>query len=221
MGFTANKDGSVTLIAVVVLLAITGLAVTLKNVSSLELDMVANERQYTQGQSTTDGCAYATGKFVRWLVDFDEGVDGNKQFGIPLNDPVAPGILYPDSSVDDQVLATALLRDTVNIDKFELQKDEDGDGKPDYREELAYNPAILPAVVDLRPSGTAATQGTSSLEYDVGYHGGVGLGGAGSGAYTKWYVLVCEGRALDDPNPRVRQRTYGRYRKVLGMPGGL
>jgi hypothetical protein len=210
-----NQNGSVTVIALVVLVAITALGTTLVNLGTLEQNMAANEKFQDADFVEADACIYATAKFLRHLTDLDNGKP-HYQKGIPEGDPLAPGIVYPPSQPDYLAFHQQMLR--TEQDFYEL---DSGDGvtKVIFQEDLTFNPAMLPAMADIRPAEESANPGTAANQFAAGYSAGIGLGGAGGGAFSNWFILMCEGRGLNDPVQGSR-RVYARYRKV-SIPGGL
>lgn len=215
MQLRQDQNGTVTVIALVVLVAITVLGTTMINLGTLEQDMTANEKFQDADFIEADACIYATAKFMRILTDLDNGVP-YFQRGIPVNDPLAPGIIYPPSQPDYLAFDYKMLR--TNEDFYE-QDAGDGVMKVIFQEDLTFNPALLPAMADIRPAPTSATPGTAANQFAAGYSAGPGLGGAGGGSFSSWFTLICEGRGLNDPVQGSR-RVYARYRKV-SIAGGL
>lgn len=210
-----NQNGSVTVIALVVLVAMTALGTTLINLGTLEQNMTANEKFQDADFVEADACIYGTAKFMRHLTDLDNG-SPYLQRGIPENDPVAPGVKYPPSQPDYLTFHFQMTRTDEGF--YELDAEE-GVMKVVFQEDLAFNPTMLPAMADIRPSPTTATPGTAANQFAAGYSAGPGLGGASGGAFSSWFTLICEGRGLTDPVQGSR-RVYARYRKV-SIAGGL
>ena len=111
MQLTLNQKGSVTVIALVVLVAITALGTTLINLGTLEQNMAANEKLQDADFLEADACIYATAKFLRHIGDLQKD-KANFRRGIPEGDPLAPGIVYPPAYSDfsafyDQIIMGA------------------------------------------------------------------------------------------------------------------
>ena len=213
-----DQKGSVTVIALVVLVAVTALAITLINLSNMEQDMATNEKNQDTDFNESDQCVYATAKYLRLLVDLDAGTDGAIQEGIPVGDPKAPGIVYP-STVDFMELHKRLMR-TPGSDPFYEPDPGDGTMKVIFKPAIGFNPNVLPAQGDIRHLEGDITRGTAANQFAAGYSAGVGLGGAGSGSFIKWFIIVCEGRGINQPAAGPAKKVYARYRKA-SIPGGL
>lgn len=206
------EDGSVILIVVVILMATTALGVTLLNLSTSEQNMTTNEKLHENSFYDADSCITVTAKFLRHLTDLDD----KGTYGIDEYDPMAPGIRYP-VSVTKMGFHAKILRspdEPYFIDNggvLEFVFDED----------LGFDGNLLPAVADIRPQGETPSAGMAANQQNAGYSAGIGLGGAGSGGFNEWYIVACEGRGINNAYAPAASRTYGRYRKVPGIPGGL
>ena len=210
----ANEKGSVILIVVVVLIAITAMGITLMNLGSSEQEMTANEQMYEQSFYNADSCVTVTAKFLRHLTDLDD----RGYYGINEGDPIAPGIVYPDS-----VTAMGLHNKIMRSPDESFYTDDNGEEKFLFTEDIGFEERLLPAMADIRPQGETASPGTASNQQIAGYSAGIGLGGASSGGSNEWYIVACQGRGLSTVGGAARAtgRAFGRYRKVAGMPGGL
>ncbi|MBI5550457.1 MAG: pilus assembly PilX N-terminal domain-containing protein [Desulfobacterales bacterium] len=215
MQVTLNKNGSVTVIALVVLVAITALGTTLINLGTMEQNMAANEKFQDADFVEADACVYATAKFLRLTMDLQTDKSAVRQ-GIPEGDPLAPGIVYPPSSSLADFYDRIIMGENQS---FYEQDPDDGVIKVMFAEDLSYNPNMLPALADIRPLDEAPTRGSGANQFAAGYSAGIGLGGAGGGAFSNWFILICEGRSLNDPDQGSR-RVYARYRRV-SIAGGL
>ena len=211
-----DQKGSVTVIALVVLVAVTVLGITLINLSTLEQNMAGNERTQDTDFLEADMCIYTTAKYLRKLVDLNSGPEFQKF--IPEGDPVAPGIQLPPG-VTAQGLGAKLTMQTDPDPFYEIDP-ADNVEKVVFTPDIGFNPAVLPATGDIRPEGTDTYRGTAANEFDGGYSAGIGLGGAGGGSFIRLYTLICEGRGLTEPNTVRAKKVYARYRKV-NIPGGL
>jgi hypothetical protein len=207
-----EKDGSVILIVLVVLMAVTALGVTMLNLGSSEQEMSANEQLHEDSFYDADSCVQVTAKFLRHLTDLDdEGI-----YGIDAGDPIAPGIVYP-SSVTKMGFHAKIMR-SPDEPYF---VDNAGKKEFDFVEDLGFDQNLLAAVADIRPRGETPSPGTAANQQNAGYSAGIGLGGAGSGGFNEWYIVACDGRSVNGGNIQAASRAYGRYKKVPGIPGGL
>ena len=205
-----EQDGSVIMIVVVILMAVTALGLTMMNMGSSEQEMAANEKFYEDSFYDSDSCIQVTAKFLRHLTDQDD----NGIYGIPPGNALAPGVIYPISVGDYMAFHKKIMREPD-------ESFEDTSGAFVFAEDLGFNPNLLAAQADIRPRGETASPGTAANQQNAGYSAGIGLGGAGSGGFNEWYIIACEGRGLGDANPKAMTNAFGRYRKVPGMPGGL
>lgn len=210
----SNENGSIIMIVVVVLIAISALGITLMNLGNSEQEMSANVQEYVQSFYTADSCVTVSAKFLRHLTDLDD----RGYYGISEGDPVAPGIRYPDA-----VTAMGFHNKIMRSADESFYTDDNGEEKFLFTEDLGFAEALLPAMADVRPRGETASPGTASNQQNAGYSAGIGLGGASSGGSNEWYIIACQGRGLSTAGNagRATGRAFGRYRKVAGMPGGL
>ena len=204
-----EQDGSVIMIIVVILMAVTALGLTMINMGSSEQEMAANEKFYEDSFYDADSCVQVTAKFLRHLSDEDD----NANYGIPPGSPLAPGVIYPTSVGDYLAFHHKIMRTKESF--------EDASGPFVFAEDLGFNPNLLAAQADIRPTGAGPSEGTAGLQENAGYSAGIGLGGAGSGGFNEWYIIACEGRGLGDASSKATTTVFGRYRKVPGIPGGL
>ena len=207
----SNESGSVIVIILVVLMAVSAMGVTLMNLGSSEQDMGANLLLHEQSFQTADSCLWVTGKFLHHLYDKDDVGDYN---GIAPGDPQAPGIVYPAS-----VTAMGFHQKIARGAEEAFFTNVSGVQEFLFTEDLGFDENLLPALADIRPRPEEAQAGTSSNQQNAGYSAGVGLGGAGGGGYSEIYIIACQGR--DSSNNRAASTTYARYRKVAGISGGL
>ena len=90
----SNEKGSVIVISLVVLMAISAMGVTLLTLGSSEQDMGTNIQLFEQGFQSSDSCLWMTGKFLHHLYDKDDVGDVS---GILPGDELAPGIINPST----------------------------------------------------------------------------------------------------------------------------
>ena len=206
----ANQHGSVIVIVLVVLVAVTALGVTLIDLSSLEQEMVANDKWQEVSFYDADSCGCTTAKFLNFLnYGSNQGKEG-------VSSAVAPGVRYP-ASVDALGFFNKIMWDP----DASFYTDDSGQKKFLFQEDLGFDETMLPAVADIRPMGAEAMKGSAANQFAAGYSAGIGLGGAGGGSTAKFYVIACEGRGMNNAQPQARGRTFARYRWVAGIPGGL
>ena len=209
--YISNESGSVIVIVMVVLIAVSAMGLTLMNLGSSEQEMGANLQLAEQSFQSADSCLWVTGKFLHHLYDKDDRGDYS---GISPGDPLAPGIVYP-ASVTAMGFHQKITRDPEETFFTNVS------GTPEFLfvEDLGFDQNMLPALADIRPRPEEAQAGTSSNQQNAGYSAGVGLGGASGGGYSENYIIACQGR--DSANGRAASTTYARYRKVAGISGGL
>jgi hypothetical protein len=200
----SNDTGAVLIGAIVVLVAVTAIGVTLIKVSNFEVTMATNEKCKEEARFNAESCAVSGIKLVK-MVSAQASEQGI--LGIPEGNSKILGITYADAEgagtkeeeFAQKVLGT--LSDNVCED-FELTP-------PNMNMDAAAN---------IRPLGGSANAGTAANRQISGYSYGIGLGGAGGGGVNKWFLIACRGGGC---NGNGRHVSYSRYKKVLGIPGGM
>ena len=143
-----EQEGSVIMIVVVILMAVTALGLTMMNMGSSEQEMSANEKFYEDSFYDADSCIQVTAKFLRHLTDQDD----NGIYGIPPGSALAPGVIYPTSVGDYLAFHKKIMRDPD-------ESFEDASGSFVFAEDLGFNPNMLAAQADIRPRGETASPG--------------------------------------------------------------
>jgi hypothetical protein len=199
----SNDKGAVLIGAIIVLVAVTAIGVTLITMSNFEVNMATNEKCTEEARYNAESCSVSGIKLIK-MVSTQASEQGI--LGIPEGDNKILGITYAESEsasskeaeFAQKVLGT--LDDSVCED-FELRQNTNID-----------------AAANIRPLGSSSNAGTASNRQISGYSYGIGLGGAGSGGTAKWYVLASRGNGC---NGYGRHVSYVRYKRVLGVPGGM
>jgi hypothetical protein len=208
MGFKtimSGNKGSVLVGAIVILVAVTVIGITLIIVSNSEVNMAANEKCKEEARYNSESCTVAGIKLVKMTsqVATKEGI-----LGIPEgnNGPI-PGITYADKTDHDSK-------------EEEFARKVIGDFNSGICEDFQLTPADLNmnAGGSIEPAGASANAGTAANRQVSGYSYGIGLGGAGGGGFSRWFVLGCRGGGC---NGTARNISYVRYRRVPGIEGGM
>jgi hypothetical protein len=201
----SDEKGAVLVGAIVVLMAVILIGVTLITISSNEVDMAANEKCMEEARYNSESCAISSIKLIKMVATAaaEEG-----ELGIPEGDSRLPGITY----ADPQFAATKEAEFAMKV-MGRLNGDT-------VCEDLTLNVqnTNLDAVANLIPVGTTGTLGNAGNRYISGYSYGVGLGGAGGGGTSKWFLVACRGDSCGGNGHHI---SYSRYKRVLGIPGGM
>ncbi len=193
----SNQKGAVLLGALVTLMAVTALGSTLLLFSQFELKKTVSEKCMEEARYNSESASMSVAKLIRHISEY---VDDTGDQDIAVASELGPGISYTDSPRDFYKKAIGQA-DDVCIDV-----------------ELTPAGANMDAGADIEPVGTTATQGTAANVQASGYTYGIGLGAAGGGGQSKWYVITgLGGGGMQD----CRHISYSRYRRVLGVAGGM
>jgi hypothetical protein len=199
----SNDKGAVLIGAIIVLVAVTAIGVTLITMSNFEVNMATNEKCTEEARYNAESCSVSGIKLIKMVSTqaAEEGI-----LGIPEGDDKIRGITYADA-------------EGTGTKEEEFAKKVLGVLEDDVCEDfnLSQN-TILDAAANFRPMGSSSNAGTASNRQISGYSYGIGLGGAGSGGTAKWYVLASRGNGC---NGYGRHVSYVRYKRVLGVPGGM
>jgi hypothetical protein len=152
----------------------------------------------------SESSTMAVAKLIRMVSEKadDEGV-----LGIPEGSPLALGIVYPETSGAGSKEAAFALKVLGGPDD---EVCEDATLEPQ-----GFN---MDAGADIQPDGATATAGTAANMQASGYSYGIGLGAAGGGGTSKWFIIAGRGGGgMQD----CRHISYSRYRRVLGVAGGM
>jgi hypothetical protein len=201
----SNETGSILVGTLVVLIVVTVIGVTLVTISNFELDIVVSEKCKEEARYNSESCTISGAKLIK-MVTTEASEQGN--LGISEGDARIQGITYADaqgagtkeSEFAMKVLATDQ-QDTICED-FTLTP-------PNVNMDAAAN---------ILPTGADANMGTAANRQISGYSYGVGLGGAGGGGFSNWYILACRGGGC---NGNGRHVSYTRYKRVPGISGGF
>ena len=201
-----NEDqGAVLLGAIVVLVAITLIGVTLMTISTMEVDMAANEKCKEVARYNGESCAVSTIKLVKMVATM---ASETGELGIPEGDGRIQGITYAEA-----------VSAGTNEAEFALKVlgELDGDTVCDDVTLTPQN-ANMDATANILEDGSTGNMGTASNRQIAGYSYGIGLGGAGGGGISKWVIVACRGGSCGGDG---RHFSYARYKRVLGVPGGM
>jgi hypothetical protein len=201
-GISNSQRGFVLVATVFVLAALSIMGISLSKISSTELYIATNERCKEVARYNGESAAISTSKLIRLVTDLDsKGI-----VGIPQGDPLAQGIEYPPTQSGDnpetefyyKVIGTMPGGDNT-CDDVTLSQN------------LGFD-----ALTDIRTQGPEAVAGARALEFASGYTQGVGVGST-TGGTALYFVVASRGGGCDNANHII----YSRYRKVVGVSGGM
>lgn len=198
-----SQRGAVLLGAIIVLMGVTALGSTLVLMSQFELKRTASEKCMEVARYNSESATMSVAKLVRLVT---ERADDTGTLGISEGDALAPGIVYADTSSGDKAEAFAL----KVLGGADDEACEDVSLQP-----VGFN---MNSGADIEPAGTTATEGTAANIQAGGYTYGIGLGAAGGGGASQWFVIVGRGGGGGQD---CRHISYARYRRVIGVPGGM
>lgn len=201
---SSNQKGAVLLGALVTLMAVTALGSTLLLFSQFELKKTVSEKCMEEARYNSESASMSVSKLVRMV---SERVDETGQMGIEAGSLLAPGISYPEATSETTPEAE-FARKVLEVTFDPVCADVT----------LTPNGADMDSAADIQPDGSTATIGTAANIQAAGYSYGVGLGAAGGGGTSQWFIIAGLGRGgMQD----CRHISYSRYRRVLGVAGGM
>ncbi|MFZ1984896.1 MAG: pilus assembly PilX N-terminal domain-containing protein [Desulfatitalea sp.] len=200
----ANESGSVLVMVMIVLIALTALSLTMINFTTQETKMAGHYKFDKVAFYNGDSGIYGTPKFIRLL--FTEGE------AVPAEDPAQAACvqyLNAGGGADEEILnrifgfegqdTTAALNDTPEHEQNPLAAD------------ISMNGCRIPADINIVPMGPEEVSG-AGREFAAG---GDGLG-SGGGDQAVRFRLVSTGS--DDQNNTHTIRALYRWKSI---PGGL
>lgn len=200
-----DESGALMIGTLLVLIAVTAIGVTLITLSTFEIDMSTSEKCKEIARYNSESCTISGAKLIKMVATkaTEEGV-----LGIPEGDSRVQGVTYADAQ-------------NGGTKESEFAMKVLGTGQNDnVCEDFTLSPAgtNMDAAGNLLPMGADANMGTAANRQISGYSYGVGLGGAGGGGFTNWYILACRGGGC---NSNGRHVSYTRYKRVPGVSGGF
>lgn len=194
-----NQSGIVLVGTILVLAAITVLGITLSKISSNEMYMATNEKCKEAARYSSESAAISSAKLIRLVTDLDQqGV-----MGIAEGSPLARGIQYPPQSGSDSP-QVEFYKKVIGVDTNQTCQD------------LFFTPVGLDTDTDIRSQGAQPVAGSRANEFASGYTQGVGVGST-TGGTALLFIVASRGGGCDN----ARHVVYSRYRKVLGVSGGM
>lgn len=200
-----DENGSMLVGTLLVLVAITVVGITLATMSTFETDISTSEKCKEEARYNSESCSISSAKLIKHTLD-EAGEQGN--IGIPEGDGRILGITYAnpqgagtkEAEFGNKIFASAV-QDNVC-------------------EDFTLTPLGVPmdSAGNILAAGADANMGTAANRQAAGYSYGVGLGGAGGGGFTNWFVISCRGGGC---NQNGRHVSYTRYKRVPGVTGGL
>jgi hypothetical protein len=201
----SDETGSILVATLIVLVAVTVIGTTLVIISNFERDITASEKCKEEARYNSESCAISGAKLIKQVAQ--EATDtGN--IGIPEGDARILGVTYADPQ-------GAGTRESEFAMKILVA------GQPDVVcDDFSLTPQIanMDADGNVLPTGADANMGTAANRQISGYTYGVGLGGAGGGGFSNWYLLACRGGGCGGNGRHV---SYSRYKRIPGISGGF
>jgi len=192
-----NNHGSVLILVIVVLAAVSILGATMLTLSKNEIEMGTNLKVKEMAQYNCDSCTITVSKLIRHIVDqSNEGT-----VGIAAGSALAPGIAYAPSTTSDPPgtefakkvlfgLTTGGCED-VQLNPVAIANAVNAASNG----QLTIGPSELDSAADIRSSVVTAAAGSAALEHMGGIGHGLGESGASGGGMVMKFVIACRGRA--------------------------
>ena len=201
----SDESGFMLIGTLLVLIAVTAIGVTLVTISNFEVDISTSEKCKEEARYNSESCTISGAKLIKMVATeaSEQGV-----LGIPEGDNRVQGVTYADAEgagTKEAELAMKILAT---------------DQSDTVCEDFTLTPAgtNMDAAANLVPMGADANMGTAANRQISGYSYGVGLGGAGGGGFSNWFIVACRGGGC---NSNGRHVSYTRYKRVPGIPGGF
>jgi hypothetical protein len=194
-----NQSGIVLVGTILVLAAITVLGITLTKISSNEMYMATNEKCKEAARYSSESAAISSAKLIRLVSDLDQ----QGTIGVAEGSPLAQGIQYPPQAGSDSP-QVEFYKKVIGIDTSQTCED------------VNLTPAGLDTQTDIRSQGAESVAGSRANEFASGYTQGVGVGST-TGGTALYFIVASRGGSCDN----ARHVVYTRYRKVLGVAGGM
>lgn len=177
---------------------------TLVTMSNFELDILASEKCKEEARYNSESCTISTTKLIKMVTieASDRGI-----IGIPEGDNRIPGITYANPVAGGTRHGDFALKVLTA-------------GQQDVCDDVSLTPqnANMSTSGDVMAAGSDANMGTAANRQMSGYSYGVGLGGAGGGGFSNWFIVACRGGGCNNNGQHV---SYTRYKRVPGISGGL
>jgi hypothetical protein len=200
-----DESGAMLIGVVLVLIAVTAIGVTVIKMSTFEMDISISEKCKEEARYNSESCTMSGAKLIKFIMTeaSEEGF-----LGIPEGDSRVQGITYADpvsGGTKQQELAMKILAP---------------DQTDNVCEDFTLTPAgtTMDAAANILPTGADANIGTAANRQISGYSYGIGLGGAGGGGFSNWFIVACRGGGCNQNGNHV---SYTRYRRVPGIKGGF
>lgn len=192
-----NDHGSILILVIVVLAAVSVLGATMLTLSKNEIEMTTNLKVKEMAQYNCDSCTITVSKLIRHIVD--QSNEGN--VGIAAGGALAPGIAYapsatgmdPATEFANKVLfglSTGGCED-VQLDPVAIANAVNAASNG----QLTIDPSEMDSAADIRSSVVTAQAGTAALEHMGGVGHGLGESGASGGGMIMKFVIACRGKA--------------------------
>jgi hypothetical protein len=191
-----SEKGSILIVTIVVLLAVSILGVTMVTLSRNQIDMATNVKVKEVARFNCDSCTTTVTKLIRHIVDqSNEGV-----IGIAPGSALAPGIDYAaatTSMTPQQEFAQKVLfgLQAPGCEDVQLSPQAIADAVNAASDgQLIINPNEIDSAADIRSSVVTSAPGTAALEFAAGVGHGLGESGASGGGMVMKFVIACRGR---------------------------
>jgi len=187
-----NEEGSVIVMALIILVVLTIVGISATNTSTIELQIASNDHFYKIAFYNADSGIYGTPKLI------SNAINNSSEPVVGANPgSIAQGIDYlPD---DGTYEADTFYRQIVGYDAY------DGGAN-----DITFTPSIS-VEVDVQRLWQQSIAG-----------GGAEFGSGAAGIGTAGSVAIFYGMGADGSGPRNSvSNLMAQYRKVVGMPGGL
>lgn len=202
----SDETGAMLVGTILVLVAVTVIGLTLITISNFEVDISTSERTKEEARYNSESCTISGAKLIK-MVATEASEQG--ALGIPEGDSRISGITYADPQGANTREGEFALKVLGSI-----QQDTEC-------QDFTLTPAganNMNAAGNILPTGASANKGTAANRQISGYSYGIGLGGAGGGGFSNWFVLAGRG---DGTNKNGRHVSYTRYKRVPGISGGF
>jgi hypothetical protein len=190
-----SEQGSVIIVALLVLFTLTLLGISATTTSTVELQIAANDQLHTIAFYNTECGIFATPKLISNAIDIlsEPPVDTD-------DGSIAPGIEYLPN--DGSYVADTFFRQVIGYDAY------DG-GTSD----ITFDSGGIPVEVDVERLGQQNIVG-GGAEFASGSQG---IGAGSTGGVAIFFGMDAAGTGPRNSAANIRAE----YRKVVGVPGGL